>query len=178
MDQLRAHPLAPIAVLIAAVVVFAGFWLAMLSRRGRKATAKPRVDKPVPEAAAAPTPVPDSRGADDSIRAEPTLKMSELERAIGGRFDLPSLDMDPPGPPESPSASAPLSEKILPSGTTRANAAGPGDEVRRLAQSLELAAACLRRNEIELARRLLEDVVRGGDEAQQAFARSLLSKLG
>lgn len=112
------------------------------------------------------------------MRAEPTLKMSELERAIGGRFDLPSLDMGSSDPPESRSASAPSSEKtVSPSGMTRASAAAPGDEVRRLAQSLELAAACLRRNEIELARRLLEDVVRGGDEAQQAFARSLLSKL-
>lgn len=111
------------------------------------------------------------------MRAEPTLKMSELERAIGGRFDLPSLDMGSSDPPESRSASAPSSETVIPSGMTRANAAAPGDEVRRLAQSLELAAACLRRNEIELARRLLEDVVRGGDETQQAFARSLLSKL-
>jgi len=111
------------------------------------------------------------------MRAEPTLKMTELERAIGGRFDLPSLDMDSPGPPESRSAAAPSGEKAMSSGSTRANDAAPGDEVRRLAQSLELAAACLRRNEIELARRLLEDVVRGGDEAQQAFARSLLSKL-
>jgi len=176
LDQLRAHPLAPIAALIAGVVVFAGFWLAMLSRRGRKA-ASPRTDKPAPEAAPAPTLVPDSRAADESMRAEPTLKMSELERAIGGRFDLPSLDMDAPAPPESRSATAPFGNKAVPSGTTRTSTAARGDGISRLAQSLELAAACLRRNEIELARRLLEDVARGGDEVQQAFARSLLSKL-
>jgi FimV-like protein len=49
---------------------------------------------------------------------------------------------------------------------------------QRLAQSLEQAAACLRRNEIDEARRLLEDVIRSGDDTQRDFARLLLSRLG
>ncbi|MFZ9685683.1 MAG: FimV/HubP family polar landmark protein, partial [Gemmobacter sp.] len=49
---------------------------------------------------------------------------------------------------------------------------------QRLAQSLEQAAACLRRNEIDEARRLLEDVIRSGDDTQRDLARLLLSRLG
>ena len=55
--------------------------------------------------------------------------------------------------------------------------ADPG-ATQRLAHSLEQAAACLRRNEIEQARSLLEDVLRSGDETQREFARMLLSRLG
>jgi FimV-like protein len=110
--------------------------------------------------------------------------MSELERAIGGRFDLPNLDMSTPpaaAAPVSALNTAPRPQAFRPSESNpNAQAARPPEIAlnQQLARSLELAAACLRRNEVDRARRLLEDVVRSGDETQREFARALLSRLG
>ncbi len=78
--------------------------------------------------------------------------MSELERAIGGKFELPSLDLD--APPREPA-----SERLS------------------LAESLEQAAACVRDNDLTRARKLLQDVIRKGDDRQRETARDLLSRL-
>ena len=91
----------------------------------------------------------------DAQWAEPRLEVSELERAIGGRFSLPSLDMKPEA-------------------DVRAHAAMR----ESLADSLERAASLVRSNDIEQARRLLEDVVVRGDDRQRLAARDLLSRLG
>ena len=116
----------------------------------------------------------------DAQRADPWLKVSDLERAIGGRFDLPaSLDMDADDarPVAGVAPAARPSKLSQPPDPASAPLAEPG-ATQRLAQSLEQAAACLRRNEIEQARSLLEDVLRSGDETQREFARMLLSRLG
>lgn len=86
--------------------------------------------------------------------AEPRLEMSELEQAIGGRFPLPSLEME----------AAEVERRGVRSRES-------------LADSLERAAALVRSNDISQARRLLEDVVRDGDGTQRAAARDLLSRL-
>ena len=174
-------------LLILAVLVLAGLWLLLLARRGSRVTRQQSEITPVaarmppPTSAAAPA-------AEDAQRADPWLKMSELERAIGGRFELPDLDMSAPQPaPASAELSArplgtalrretsrPLEGTLNPSPTRLPETAVN----QQLARSLELAAACLRRNEVDRARRLLEDVVRSGDETQREFARALLSRLG
>jgi FimV-like protein len=160
IDRLLAHPFAEMGLLILAVLGFAGLWLVLLARRGRRvARQQPEV---APVVARAPLQASATQSAaDDPQRADPWLKMSELERAIGGRFELPDLDMGTPQP-------APPSTARPPEGGLN----------QQLARSLELAAACLRRNEVDRARRLLEDVVRSGDETQREFARALLSRLG
>ncbi len=171
VDRSLSHPLANIALMILAVMVLAGSWLLMLARRGRKTGQRPAAPAPapapapVPAAVRSPSPVPATSAPDDAQRADPWLKMSELERAIGGRFDLPSsLDL------ESDRTSSDESRPSAQPSDLGAN--------QRLAQSLEQAAACLRRNQIDEARRLLEAVVRDGDETQREFARTLLSRLG
>ena len=183
IDRLLAHPFAEMGLLILAVLGFAGLWLLLLARRGRRVAREqpevaPVIARASPQTSATPS------AADDLQRADPWLKMSELERAIGGRFDLPDLDMAAP-----PAASVPARP---PDTASRRQAAPPLDgglnpqaarppEIalnQQLARSLELAAACLRRNEVDRARRLLEDVVRSGDETQREFARALLSRLG
>lgn len=96
-----------------------------------------------------------ANSAPQSQWAEPRLEMSELERAIGGRFALPSLDMDSATQPDSNAMS-------------RAS----------LAESLERAATLVRANDLTQARRLLENVVQHGDPSQREAARDLLSRLG
>jgi len=85
-----------------------------------------------------------------------TAPMKAAEAAPIPRPLQSSNDLAPPVPVKSPDTAA----------------------HQQLARSLELAAACLRRNEVDRARRLLEDVVRSGDETQREFARALLSRLG
>ncbi|MBU6189770.1 MAG: hypothetical protein KGR68_10670 [Betaproteobacteria bacterium] len=187
VDRLLAHPYADMGLLILAVLALAGLWLLLLARRGSRVARQQAEVTPVaarmppPTSAAAPA-------ADDAQRADPWLKMSELERAIGGRFELPDLEMTAPQPAPASAASSPRPVET----TSRQVASRPLDDAlnpsptrlpeaavnQQLARSLELAAACLRRNEVDRARRLLEDVVRSGDETQREFARALLSRLG
>lgn len=174
-------------LLILAVLGFAGLWLLLLARRGRR-VARPQSEV-TPVIARAPLQtIASTSAADDLQRADPWLKMSELERAIGGRFELPDLDMGAPQPvqasaavPARPSETAATPQPSRPSegGLNPQDARPPEIALnQQLARSLELAAACLRRNEVDRARRLLEDVVRSGDETQREFARALLSRLG
>jgi FimV-like protein len=174
-------------LLILAVLGFAGLWLLLLARRGRRvARQQPKV---TPVIAHAPLQTSaTTSAADDLQRADPWLKMSELERAIGGRFDLPDLDMGAPQSASTPAAAPARSPDIASrrqaspplEGELNPQAARPPEIAlnQQLARSLELAAACLRRNEVDRARRLLEDVVRSGDETRREFARALLSRLG
>jgi len=182
IDRLLAHRYADMGLLILAVLVFAGLWLLLLSRRGKQVArqqieTQPSVVRPPSPTSAVPA------AADDTQRADPWLKMSELERAIGGRFELPDLDMDLPPAPGTvsarakPSETAPSAQPPQSSNTPPVKSPDAAAQ-QQLARSLELAAACLRRNEVDRARRLLEDVVRSGDETQREFARALLSRLG
>lgn len=173
-------------LLILAVLGFAGLWLLLLARRGRRVARKPLERMPVAVRTPPPTSAVSS-AADDTQRADPWLKMSELERAIGGRFELPDLDMGTPHSAPAPSPvpagsleTAPRKQPARPFEGALASIPARLPETavnQQLARSLELAAACLRRNEVDRARRLLEDVVHSGDDTQREFARALLSRL-
>ena len=119
---------------------------------------------------------------------------SPLERAIGGRFDLPSLDLD-----ESPAGSeaerAEGDAAILrptPRGTTQSPSApmqrdaatnfavssGLATVVRQQIDArLELAAAYVDLGDAQRARQLLAQTLIDGDEAQRRTAQSLLNRL-
>lgn len=179
VDRYLAHPQADLAILAAAVVMCAGLWLLVLARRGRKAERRAAASIEASRRVAV-APVAAAADSADALRADPWLKMSDLERAIGGRFDLPvSLDMesDRSQPRAAATVAAPSSPSTPPRVQPTERPADLGVN-QRLAQSLEQAAACLRRNEIDEARRLLEDVIRSGDDTQRDFARLLLSRLG
>jgi len=149
---------------------------------------------------------------------EAALSESDLARAIDGRFELPSLEVD--------TAEAPLAEARLSTATMetepaaladlgdfkidlpalegldegaaideRAVAGAIGDvslaaaeaEVapavdssrwQEMATKLDLASAYEEIGDKEGARELLEEVLKGGDTAQQQKARSMLAKIG
>lgn len=141
---------------------------------------------------------------------------SDLARAIDGRFELPSLDIEPVGSSFGEQASAAAAEadaladlgdfKIdLPSleglDTRPAIDEGPalgeagGDlglaaaetavaptvdssRWQEMATKLDLASAYEEIGDKEGARELLEEVLKGGDNAQQQKARSMLAKIG
>jgi FimV-like protein len=183
-DRFLAHPQADIAILIVAVLLVAGVWLLVLARRGRRAHQRAAASVETPSRVVAPSSIA-ATDPPGTSRADPWLKMSELERAIGGRFDLPaSLDMEPDDVQPRAAAAAAVAAAPAPAIPPAPSSLQPPARSadlgvnQRLAQSLEQAAACLRRNEIDEARRLLEDVIRSGDETQRDFARLLLSRLG
>jgi len=151
------------------------------------------------------------------------LEDSDLSRAIDGRFELPSLEIEPGQnafttgvAADEPSALADLGDfKIdLPSleGLDTRPAIEDGPSMDRLGDSdvggefagdlglaaaetavapaidssrwqematkLDLASAYEEIGDKEGARELLEEVLKGGDSAQQQKARSMLSKIG
>lgn len=190
-DHLPADPLPNAAMLIAAVAVLAGAWLLILGRRGRKSSPRDRVERVAESVVAPPTA---ARPAEPDERADPWIQVSDLERAIGGRFELPSLDMNaseaPSGLSTAPSSagassSLPVAIELPPSpapaeppSVPATSAPAPDERRQRLARSLALAESCVQRNDSDLARHLLEDVVRSGDADQQNAARALLARLG
>jgi len=149
---------------------------------------------------------------------EAALSESDLARAIDGRFELPSLEVDAAEAPPAearlstaatetePAALADLGDfKIdlpalegLDEGSAideRAVAGAIGDvslaavetEVappvessrwQEMATKLDLASAYEEIGDKEGARELLEEVLKGGDSAQQQKARSMLAKIG
>ena len=152
------------------------------------APADPARDEIVsPPETAAPQPPPLVTSMSASARESTTL-----ERAIGGRFELPSLDLDRPasgsdgeraegavlrptprGVPEPPSASVQRD-----AATASAVSSGLATVVRQQIDArLELAAAYVDLGDAPRARQLLAQTLVDGDEAQRRSAQSLLIRL-
>lgn len=178
---------------IALVIVLSGGWLLLNGRRSSAGAATAREGTPR-EA----TPRQTSQDAQAGIvrmpaneRADPRLELSELQRAIGGRFDLPSLDMDP----ATDRASAVVPTLVTPEAVRPSPSVAPAvalPEVapatvvpiiteprlrEQMAMRLELASNYIAIDDIDRARELLEEVLRQGDAPQRLRARSLLDRL-
>lgn len=165
---------------------------------GEKATPA-RIDAPGPEPEAAPTlsgrdepsiPVPDLSLDFPVPEAGPTeapsVGRSELEKAIDGRFELPSLDLT--GVPDLPATAG----KTLPGDPPVADFSAmrfdlepaavidtPEDaRGHDLATRLDLAAAFAEIGDKAGARELLEQVLEEGDSQLRERARSMLDALG
>lgn len=153
-------------------------------------------------------------------RADAGAGRTELEKAVGGRFDLPSLDLDLPAriSPEAPAQreeetavlgldeldiDLPSLEGLTLTGARKAPAPAAGevpeidlsaigldlqpapsvpagaDGVRwqEMATKLDLASAYEEIGDLEGARELLDEVIKGGDSEQQEKARSMLARI-
>jgi len=119
---------------------------------------------------------------------------SDLERAIGGRFELPSLDLNEPliGPAADSLQGAVPTLRPTPRGrdsssssdlnrdpeTLSAVSSGLAAVVRQqVAARLELAAAYMDLGDEPRARQLLAQTLIDGDEAQRRIAQRLLNQL-
>jgi FimV-like protein len=122
---------------------------------------------------------------------------SDLERAIGGRFDLPSLDLG--GPSDATSSTGTGSQDVqhptlrpTPRGTRQSDgspskrdpesllavSSGLAAVVRQQVNArLELAAAYMDLGDEPRARQLLAQTLIDGDEAQRSTAQRLLNQL-
>lgn len=145
------------------------------------ATAVPPAPPAAAERGPAPVAVPGSEPAPPAASGT----VSDLEKAIGGRFDLPSLDLT--GLPELPKAAAAaegggaepdfsaVTLDLEPAAVIESPQDAKGQD---LDTRLDLAAAFVEIGDKDGARELIEQVLKEGDDGQQKRARGMLEKLG
>jgi pilus assembly protein FimV len=137
--------------------------------------------RPASVETARPAPAPDEARSQVQARGR-----TELERAIDGRFELPSLDLSgvPDLPPAAsnrpPADSEPADFSAMRFDIEAAAVIDTPEDARSqdLATRLDLAAAFAEIGDKAGARELLEQVLEEGDPQLRGRARSMLDELG